>query len=129
MDKKTIITFSLIGGAIIALAVFLFFQSPGSGVNLAELEGKITYYYRDDCPHCQNILNFIEENKISEKVGFTKKELSTDAASSREFLAVVKKCGIAAEEAGVPLVYADGQCFLGEPKVMELFKKKAGISQ
>lgn len=129
MDKKTILTFALIGGAVIALAIFLFFQAPGKEADLAGLENQITYYYGEDCPHCKNIFKFIEENKIGEKVTFVKKEVSFDKANSQEFLAVVKKCGIAPEEAGVPLVYADGKCFLGEPEVTDLFRKKAGISQ
>lgn len=129
MDKKTIITFVLIGGAVIALAVFIFFQSPVAEINFEELDQKITYYYGDNCPHCQNVLQFMEENKIEEKVDFSKKEVSQNDANSREFLKVVKKCGIDPSEAGVPLVYAEGKCFLGEPEATNFFKKKAGISQ
>ena len=129
MDKKTVITMSVAGGAVIVLALFFFFQAPAEKTVLEKLKNQITYYYGDNCPHCQNILRFMEENKIEEKVDFSKKEVSQNDANSREFLMVVKECGISPAEAGVPLVFAEGKCFLGEPEVMEFFKKKAGISQ
>jgi uncharacterized membrane protein len=129
MDKKTTSILVVVGFLVIALAVFLFFQSSDSQKKLAELENQITYYYGDNCPHCQNILKFIEENKIAEKVTFTKKEVSKNVSNGSEFLQVAKKCGIAATEAGVPLVYAEGKCSMGEVEVMDFFKKKAGISQ
>ena len=129
MDKKTILTFAGVGVAVIALAVFLFFKQPSDQINWAELDSQITYYYGVDCPHCLRVLQFIEENKIAEKVTFTKKEVSENISNGREFLQVAEKCGLAPSEAGVPLVYAQGKCLMGEPDVTGFFKEKAGITE
>jgi len=129
MDKKTILTFVGVGLVVVALAVFLFLKQSAKETNWAELDSQITYYYGVDCPHCLRVLQFIEDNKIAEKVTFTKKEVSRDVVNGQEFLQVAKKCGIASSDAGVPLVYAEGKCFMGEPEVTGFFKEKAGISQ
>jgi glutaredoxin len=128
MNKKTTIMLILGGVLIIALAVFLYFQSATSQKNLQALENQITYYYGENCPHCLRVLQFIEENKIAGKVTFTKKEIGS-ISNGTEFLQVAKKCGISASEAGVPLVYAEGKCFMGEIEVTDFFREKAGISQ
>lgn len=129
MSKKTILTFVGIGVGVIILAIFLFWRQSTKQINFEELESQITYYYGSDCPHCLRVLQFIEDNKIAEKVTFTKKEVSYDISNGQEFLQVVKKCGIQPSEAGVPLVFAEGKCFMGEPEVIGFFKEKAGLEQ
>jgi glutaredoxin len=128
MDKKTIWTFAGVGVAVILLAVVLFLKQSASQIDWAVLDSQITYYHGVDCPHCLKVSQFIEENKIAEKVAFTKKEVSLDFSNGQEFLQVVKKCGLQPSEAGVPLVYAEGKCFMGEPDVTNFFKEKAGIA-
>lgn len=129
MSKKTIWTFAGVGIVVVFLAVFLFLRSSIKEVNWSELDNQITYYYGADCPHCARVLQFIEENKIAEKVAFVKKEVSYNISNGQEFSQVTKKCGISSSEAGVPLVYAEGKCLMGEPEVMGFFKEKAGIAQ
>lgn len=129
MDKKSIWAFGLIGAGVVVLAVVLFFKQAPSQSDMESLRNQITYYYGLECPHCLRVLQFIEENKIAEKVTFTKKEVSHDVANGQEFLQVAKTCGIASSDAGVPLLYAEGKCFLGETEVMGFFKEKAGMVQ
>jgi hypothetical protein len=111
--EKNIIILAVL--AIIIIASFWFFNRP-----------KITYYYGKNCPHCQNVGKYIEENKIAEKVKFSKKEVSNPAVSI-EFLKRSKSCGIEEKDAGIPLVYSEGKCYVGDVDAIAFFKEKAGL--
>ncbi|MBP9751381.1 MAG: hypothetical protein KBD19_00780 [Candidatus Moranbacteria bacterium] len=87
----------------------------------------IVYYYGEECPHCKDVMRFLDENKIAEKVDFEKKEVWHDMANAREMDAKVKICGLDKKSVGVPFLFADGKCFIGTPDVTGFFKKAAGI--
>lgn len=87
----------------------------------------IVYYYGEECSHCKDLAKFFEENKISEKVSFVKKEVWHNTKNSREMNDRAKECGLSKEEEGVPLVWSDEKCFVGGPEAEKFFKEKAGI--
>jgi len=87
----------------------------------------IVYYYGTECPHCQEMMKFLEENKVAEKVNFNKKEIWHNKDNAKEMMEKVGECGLNKDEVGVPFLYAKGKCFMGTPDVEEFFKKEAGI--
>ncbi len=89
----------------------------------------ITYYYGEGCPHCKVISEFLEANKIAEKVQFTKKEVWANRANAREMEKRAKVCNLASSETGVPFVFdrSENKCYIGEPDVKGFFMKKAGM--
>lgn len=88
----------------------------------------IVYYHGEGCPHCKVVNEFLEANRIAEKVSFEKKEVWSDRANANEMTRRAKTCGIKPEGMGVPFVYGgDGKCYVGEPDVIKFFKEKAGI--
>lgn len=88
---------------------------------------RITYFYGEECPHCQRVAEFLEANKVSEKVSFDKLEVWHDTKNARQMNEAVKLCQLSPQDVGVPLVFAEGKCFVGEPDVTGFFKEKAGI--
>lgn len=123
-------------GIVVAVAVVLggayFFRASGekdmSSVGSAsDVASGIVYYYGGECPHCKDVMKFLEENKIAEKVSFEKKEVWHNPANSREMDAKVRICGLDKKQVGVPFLFADGKCFIGTPDVTGFFKKAAGI--
>lgn len=112
--------------AIIIIGALIFWAVSKPKKAEAPTSG-IVFYYGQDCSHCKNVEKFIEDNKIVDKVKFSQKEVQYNLNNSREFLARVKECGINQNEAGVPFVYSEGKCFVGEPEVTDFFKNKAGI--
>jgi hypothetical protein len=104
-------------------SIIWLFRSPKNVE--APTEG-IIYYYGKNCPHCQNVAKYIEENKIDQKVAFEKKEFSSPAVTL-EFLDRAKQCGISQKDAGVPLIFAEGKCYLGDADAIAFFKEKAGL--
>lgn len=98
--------------------------SPEQEVSVAS---GIIYYYGEECPHCKDVMKFLEENKIAEKVNFEKKEVWHNTANAREMDAKVKICGLDKKSVGVPFLFAEGKCHIGTPEVTGFFKKAAGI--
>ena len=87
--------------------------------------GGIIYYYGKDCPHCQEVEKFMEDNKVAEKVEFAKEEVQYSNKNAQELLSRGRECNLEKEEIGsIPLVYDKGQCFLGAPEVIDFFKSQ-----
>lgn len=116
------------GAFVIVLVVVLFiYQSKNtSSESPSGTPNTTTLFFSESCPHCRNVEVFIAENKIAEKVTFDKKD-AWDAKNSDTFLAVITACNIPKDQAGIPLVWDNGKCYMGEPDVVSFFKQKAGI--
>lgn len=125
MEKKWVILSGVLVVAVFA-AGFMFRKS--ADLPSSPSAAGVTYYYGEECPHCKDVLNFIEENHISEKVSFTKKETWNDRENAKELMARAKTCGIPEKQVGVPFLYAEGKCYIGSPDVEGYFREKAGIS-
>lgn len=87
----------------------------------------IIYYYGEECPHCKDVAQFLEDNKIAEKVNFSKKEVWHDTVNAAEMEKKAAECNIQKSGMGVPFVYAKGKCYVGTPDVEAFFKQAAGI--
>jgi len=88
---------------------------------------EIIYYYGETCPHCIDLNKFLEENKIAEKVNFSKKEVWGNKANAAEMEKKAAECDIERSGMGVPFVYARGKCYVGTPQAEALFKQEAGL--
>jgi glutaredoxin len=89
--------------------------------------GEIIYFYGEECPHCKDVAKFLEDNKIADKVNFSKKEVWHDTANAAEMEKKAQECNIQKEGMGVPFVYAKGKCYVGTPQVEAFFSQEAGI--
>lgn len=139
MSKKNIFL-SLLVVAILLVLAFVIFQeeanAPEKEIGASTIESdnesekiststEIIYYYGEECPHCKDVLKFLEENKISEKVEFQKKEVWHNKNNSEEMMKKVEECGLNPNTIGVPFLYAEGKCLIGTPKVEGFFREKA----
>ncbi|HAV11256.1 MAG TPA: hypothetical protein DCX32_01800 [Candidatus Moranbacteria bacterium] len=90
-------------------------------------ESGIVYYYSRGCSHCLSVQKFLDDNKISEKIVFAKKEVLPNTENARELDMRAKECGLSEKETGIPFLAAGGECYVGEIEVKDFFKKEAGI--
>ena len=90
---------------------------------------EIIYYYGETCSHCIELSKWLEDNKIAEKVNFSKKEVfdKKNSANLSEWEKKAAECGIKREGMGVPFIYARGKCYMGTPDAEAFFKQEAGI--
>jgi hypothetical protein len=117
-----------VSALVIALTSFLYFTQEKEDTQKVSsgLPTKTTLFYSEECPHCRNIEAFIAKNNIIEKVQFDKVD-AWDEKNSDVFLSVVVACNIPKDQAGIPLLWDNGTCYMGEPDVTSFFKQKAGI--
>ena len=131
MNIKIIITILLI---IIVGFIFWGFQTgflanifSGPAKLIAIPEGTIIFY-GEGCSHCKNVDNFIEENKILDKVDFKKLEVWSNKDNQIILGEVALKCGINSGSVGVPLLYdGNSKCYVGDIDAIDFLKAQAGI--
>ncbi len=127
-------------GVVVAVALLFggayAWNQSGAGKNMQEKQGsgtseetsaEATYFYGAECPHCKDVMKFLEENKIAEKVKFEKKEVWHDTANAAAMNDRAKLCGLDVNKIGVPFVFAEGKCYIGTPDVEAYFRKAAGL--
>lgn len=128
-NKKVYIFFAAI--LIIVFGIFLVINNNNSEITAPITEktdgikdSAIIYYFGKECPHCVSLQKFIDDNKVSEKIFFTKKEVWHNPENAKELNMKAKECNLKEDEIGVPFLYADGKCFVGGSEVENFFKTK-----
>jgi glutaredoxin len=106
---------------IIALMGLMF----GNGLismlsNSGKGDGSKILYYSLACSYCENVSNYIESNGI---IGILEKEISVDSTNANELYERMVQCGKDVS-AGIPIpvLWADGQCFVGEIEAVDYLK-------
>ncbi|EKE21609.1 MAG: hypothetical protein ACD_7C00171G0007 [uncultured bacterium] len=94
-----------------------------------ESETTIIYFYGAECPHCKDVIAYLDENDIYSKVDFIKKEVWHNKSNGEELRKAALKCGMNPANIGVPFLFSEGKCFMGGPDVMNFFSEKAGIKK
>lgn len=128
--RDTFVVLGVVTLLVVALIVWGIRDGKNTQTGVVEgaSDAATIYYYGAECPHCQRVAEFLEENKIAEKVDFAKKEVWHDAANNREMNRRAKEvCGLEPDALGVPFLIGDDKCFVGEVEVIDFFKEKAGI--
>jgi glutaredoxin-related protein len=118
--------FLLIAVVIAAFFVFYYLQTSKT----ADVNGNesVIFFYGKECPHCQIVEEYITKNKIAGKVKFAQAEVFHNQNNQKVFLEKYKICGVTNEnQMGVPMLWADEKCIVGQDKVMEYLQSKAGI--
>lgn len=127
MNKKLLWILVAVGVAIVGVVAWGM-TSSNSNAPVAEVTGTV-YYYGAECPHCQRVNEFLEREKIAEKVSFAKKEVWHDRGNAKEMTKAASQCNISASDVGVPFIFDNGTCYIGEPDVKKFFSDKAGSAQ
>lgn len=115
--KKNKIIMYIILAVLAVFAVFLIFGPKAAG----RTSQGLILFTRYDCPHCQNVENYIEQNGTREKIKFSEKEIH-ETANARLFFDAIKKCGIENEQAGVPMFYDGQTCYVGDENIIEYLR-------
>jgi glutaredoxin len=90
-------------------------------------ESGLVFFYGHTCPHCQEVEEWLKNNKIEDKVKIVKKEVYDNQQNAQELATAAKNCGLPTDRIGVPFLYAEGQCLIGTPEVENYLAKKAGL--
>ena len=84
-------------------------------------------FYRESCPHCKIVDEFINANNITSKLSFEHKEIWSNTDNRNEMITAAKSCNLDLNNIGVPFLYYEGKCYLGDQPIIDLLKQEAGI--
>ncbi len=85
------------------------------------------FYYGNTCPHCEEVEKWFATNQVESKIAFSKKEVYDDQKNAVELKKVATSCGLDTNSIGVPFLYAEGQCLIGSPDIINYFAQKLNI--
>jgi len=118
--ERAVVIF-LFANLLIILSLYLVYTNKKPKYSNDE----IIFFYGVTCPHCKNVEVFIEENNLDEKLKIVKKEVYYNDTNQRELMSFAKKCNL--KEVGVPLIYYEGKCYIGDNDGISLLKSLAGV--
>lgn len=134
MNKQKLISLILIG-IIIFLLSSIFIGSrnrqnqnldDGSPANTqSTTEAADIFYWGTTCPHCEDTIEWMEENNIDEILTVVRKEVYQNRQNSNELTAKATGCGINPNRVGVPFMYtSEGNCLIGTPDITGYLAEK-----
>jgi glutaredoxin len=127
MDKKIKIFLAFVAGVVLVGGIAgysILRKSPTMHPTT-----DIMFFYGRECPHCQEVEKFLTDNRIADKLKYDSGEVWHNQDNADLMLQKAQACGIAADQAGVPLVYDQSQnkCYMGTPDAEAFFEGKAGF--
>ena len=90
-------------------------------------DGQVILFYGQECPHCQNLEQWISANKIAEKVLFENKEVYHNTANAQLLASKAKICGLDTNSIGVPFLWDGSRCYSGEDTIQKFFEEKTSV--
>lgn len=102
-------------------------DGKNSEVDVPLSQTGMVFYWGDGCPHCKTVEDKLEQYHVSDKIDFERKEVWNDKKNAKEMEQRASACGIKTSEIGVPFLFSDGKCFVGEPDVEKEFFMRAGL--
>jgi len=88
-------------------------------------EGVDILYWGTTCPACHDTIDWIEENKIEEKIEIVRKEVYENEVNSRELIQKAKLCEYNENEIGIPFMFTKTQeCLVGTPEISNYLRKE-----
>lgn len=120
--NKLILGFFVLSFLVIAALIIVY------NIKLSQLEQEPsdTFFYKFDCPHCRNVEHYMEENNVTSFLKFGMMDVSRSDKEKASFNRVVQICEIPKEQVGVPLLYYNKTCYLGENEIVNFFKEEIG---
>ncbi len=118
MSKSRKIIFSVITIMILIGVLFVFWKNNSNK--------DIILFYKDGCPACGAVEDFLKHNNIESKVKFSKLNIHYNPLNSNLFLEKAKICGIEEKDLGVPFLWdnVNSKCLIGVEEIINFFKEK-----
>lgn len=110
----------IIIGAVVLITVII----VGRLVWFNDQPSGITLFYSENCPHCQNVEKFLQDNQVGTKVDFDLKPTDGNENNIQEMLSYTKKCDIDINQVGVPFLFDGTTCLIGDQPIIDFFQNK-----
>lgn len=94
--------------------------SPRQGI----VSSDIVYYCSSFDKNCLNMERYFSDNKVSEKIYFSKIDVVKSPESVKEMDLQATGCGLDKKDYGTPFLFAEGKCYVAENEIKQYFEKK-----
>ena len=81
-------------------------------------------FFGAGCPHCTKVEKYFQENGILEKYNIEEKNITGNSECAAEFNKICQDSGIPLNERGIPMIYFEGQCLMGDKPIINFFENK-----
>lgn len=127
--KKNIYISGILFAIILILSLIILvkdqkFDISQNQKNRTDNKSEIIFFYGETCPHCKIVEEYMDENKIKDKVPFVSKEIYKNKQNSDELIAKAKICGLAVNSIGVPFLWDGQKCLIGDQPIINFFEEK-----
>jgi|GEM_PF-65121 len=105
---------------VLFVLVFTLFLQNNSYAN----DSTVILFWGEGCPHCEVVKDKISENGYDKKINIDYKEIYRNKDNAKLFYEKINECGISSYNAGVPMVYANGLCWIGQNEAIYAIEKE-----
>jgi len=116
MNKKLKIRFLIIFLIINLLNVISVSATENDAIN----QNNKILFYGNGCPHCAKVESFIQDNQLEKLI--IRKEIYHNSTNAEEFNKLCDKNGINLMDRGVPFLFAENKCFIGDQQIINYLK-------
>jgi len=124
-----------VGGIVfsaVAVGLFLWLIYSSGGLeyfkNSPSIQG-IILFEGSDCAHCDTVNTFIINNKVEDKVSFTRLEVFNSEVNFNILSVKARACGIEPSQIGVPFLWDGSRCILGYVDVIKFFRERITVKK
>ena|SRR3989338_2912559 len=128
--KKNVLFFAVVG-IILLIEGFLFLAYSNSFSEIVSYFKKpvplvpgTILFYGENCRHCTTVDNFIKNNKLEDKVPFTRLEVFHNEINADILADRAQICGLDETQIGVPFLWDGEHCIIGYVDVINFFRAK-----
>jgi cytochrome c biogenesis protein CcdA len=107
---------------IIFFVIGVLFISSFLARDIKAQDNKAILYYGNGCPHCAEVEDFIKNNAFNFSI--EQKEIYQNKINAEEFNKVCAEEGISLMNRGVPFLYAENECFIGDKQIISYLSAK-----
>lgn len=129
-NKKIILVATI---AVLAVALLFFYVKNNYNVITANPDGQteqpgptetgeIILFYGQECPHCQDLEEWIESNRIKEKVSFQELEVYHNEENLNLLAEKARFCELDENAIGIPFLWTGSGCLVGTDFIQQFFQ-------
>lgn len=123
--KKTILSsVILLVVSITAVTILLINRNYYASSVFSDQSIDLVLFYGTGCPHCLVLDNYLQENKVEEKMLIIKKEVYYDKKNAQDLKEATQSCGLSSGLVGVPLLWSENNCYLGDQEIINFLETK-----
>jgi glutaredoxin len=89
----------------------------------------LVIFSAENCPYCKEVEEWIKENSVDEKLDIAIKEVSSNREYSKELEQAAISCRINPTQVGVPLMFAQKECYSGKIEIIDYLQEQVGQTQ